>query len=410
MVDSRAGNYGEGVLISLCTAPGGGLPVVLAPGLGAWTLVARAIRGICTVGSHFASCGLIANFMVVCSILESTWEEIKVCMTHNRDRFMALLGELFPSKETIIDRLKLSAMIIVGGLIIAPLLNLLPVLGHDWLLFFNGTDPDWSILNPASPFLPYTRYLLMPLTWMNWRVSFAIMNGITVMAIALGVRRNGGSYLSIIFALLNPIPWMLMWVGHPDGLALAGMLVGFIPLTLIKPQLTIFSALQSRKLLFWTLSLILVVLVIWPYWPSSVFHNTLVRHEAAFGWPVLGWPVMVLGLVMLAGAGRDPWLLMSAGCLVTPDLLPYHLVVLLPIFGRMGHYKQVLLWFTTFLLLLGLGYGGQVRYLNLAFPVIAYLFAHRWQDYKTNLKLLVDAVKTYLRASRNLVQGKAVVE
>jgi hypothetical protein len=197
------------------------------------------------------------------------------------------LYPLFPRRDDIKASLKLFGLIILGGIILLPLMSKLPVLGWDWYFFFNANHPVDNIYSIHSPFLPYTKYVIGLLTWMNWRTSLAFLGGLTFTAIALGTWRNGGRYGSILLAMLTPLPMFLMWVGHPDGLALTGLLTGFIPLALIKPQITFWAFLRSKASIFWLILCVGTTLVIWPYWVGVAFGNTW-DHSAATGWQALG--------------------------------------------------------------------------------------------------------------------------
>ena len=243
------------------------------------------------------------------------------------------LYPFLPRRDDILASFKLFGLILLGGIVLLPLMSKLPVLGWDWYFFFNANHPVDNIYSYYSPFLPYTKYFIGLVTWMNWRTSLALLGGLTFTAISLGTWRNGGRYGSILLALLTPLPLFLMWVGHPDGMALIGLLTGFIPMALIKPQITFWAFLRSKTSFFWLAVCMGATFLIWPYWLGVAFGHPW-NHSAATGWQALGWPMLIFGIVLILGAGNDMWRLMAAGCFLTPDLMPYHLVVLLPAIGR----------------------------------------------------------------------------
>jgi len=296
---------------------------------------------------------------------------------------------------------RLFVMIILGALILSPLVRRLPMLGWDWYFFFNRHNPDFNILSPASAYPPYASFLLYPLTWMNWRTSLSILNSITLVTIAVATWRNHGGYVSVIFALLSPPVWFLLWLGHPDGLCLLGLITGVIPVALIKPQLTIFSMLSNKKLLAWTGVFMLVTLMIWPFWPMRLGQAGF-DHPAAFGWVNTGWPILIFGLILLCGAGKNPYRLMAAGLLTSPYLMPYNLAVLIPALGSVKGSRKLLLWSTAWLTLLGSGMTGPAKYLNLVFPITVYLLNHSMKDYVANVSeitsILIRYSKIILRA------------
>lgn len=119
-------------------------------------------------------------------------------------------------------------------------------------------------------------------------------------------------------------------------------------------------------------------------------------HEAAFGWTETGWIILVLGLILLVGAGNHPYRLMAAGFLVSPYLMPYNLAVLLPVIGSVSGWRKVLIWASTWLTVLGVGLTGPAKYLNLVFPVAAYCLTHTLDDYFVNVSNLVGMFKRYV--------------
>jgi hypothetical protein len=303
-----------------------------------------------------------------------------------------LIASVLPAPSSVRQSAKILGMVLLGGLLLSPLVGRLPMLGWDWFYFFNRNNPNFNIGSPASAYPPFTQPILGLLTWMDWRQSLSILNAITLCALALGTWTQGGRSGSIVLALLCPPVWFLMWSGHPDGLALLGTMTGLIPLALIKPQITGWSLLRSRPLLLWSAVFLAITLVIWPGWPLHLRSATF-THEAAFGWVVTGWPVLLVGIVLLAGAGDDPYRLMAAGSLISPYLMPYNLALLVPSIGKAKGYKKFLIWASSCLMLLGVGLGGWAKYLNLIFPVAAYCLTHSLRDYRTNFMRLVNTFR-----------------
>jgi len=308
--------------------------------------------------------------------------------------FFQIISWFIPTRYQLRSNFRLFILIILGALLLTPLVGRLPMAGWDWYLFFNRNNPTFNISSPTSAYPPYAHLLIDPLTKLNWRNSLAILNAVTLITVALATWKNGGRYLSILLVLLTPPLWYLMWIGHPDGLCLLGLITGFIPLALIKPQLTIFSMLSRKTLLAWTGFFLIVTLLIWPVWILRVQSATL-THEAAFGWVVTGWPILIVGLVLLAGAGSNPYRLMAAGLLISPYLMPYNLAVLLPIIGRVRGSKKIIVWASVWLTALGVGLGGPARYLNLVFPVVSYWMTHSIRDYLNNVAALIKLPEHY---------------
>jgi len=274
--------------------------------------------------------------------------------------------------------------ILLGSGILFPLVKQLPVVGWDWYFFFNGNNPQFNLLNTPNAYPPFARYLLGLLTWMPWRDSLAILNSISLLTFALATWKNGGKFGSITLALLTAPVFFLMWIGHPDGLALFGLITGLLPFQLLKPQITIWNMFKNRFNFYWTTVFLLISLIIWPLWPLRLSAATL-THEAAFGWVVTGWPVAILGLALFLGAGSNTYRLMAAGCLMSPYLMPYHLSVLVPAIGSARSYKKWLIWISAWTLMIGVGSGGQWRLLNFIFPITAYCLNHSWSEYKSTV-------------------------
>ena len=307
-----------------------------------------------------------------------------------------IIRSLTPSRKDVLESLKLILYVVIGGIILIPITSRLPLLGWDWYFFFTAHHPVDNINSPLSPFLPFTKYLLMPLTWMPWRTSLALLAGLTYMTIALGTWKSGGKYGSIFLALMTPVPFFTLWVGHPEGLALLGMLTNIVPLAFIKPQLSFWAFFRSKALAFWVLFCLVLVFVIWPNWlqvPTGMTWD----HEASFGWQALGWPLLIVGALFLAGAGNDPWRLMAAGCFLTPDIMPYHMVVLIPAIGRVKGLWKITVWISAWLLLIGMGIGGNFRYINLLFPISVYVALHTQAGYKDTILSHIEAVKSIFR-------------
>ena len=306
-----------------------------------------------------------------------------------------LAAGVIPRRPTIGQSLGLLLFVTIGSLLIYPLTSALPMLGWDWYFFFNANNASFNINSAASAYPPFAKLLLQPLTWLPWRASLALLSGITLLTVAAATWLPRKSYAAVALALATPPLWFLLWIGHPDGLALLGMVTGLIPLALIKPQLTILPLLRTKRLAFWTVLMLVLSLLLWPFWPLALRQATL-THEAAFGWVVTGWPIALVGVAMLAGAGSDPYRLLAAGFLLSPYLMPYNLAILLPAIGSCRGPRRLLLWATTWLLVPGVGLGGQARYLNLVFPIAAFFLTSSLHGYRENMQALMRGLASLL--------------
>jgi hypothetical protein len=168
-----------------------------------------------------------------------------------------------------------------------------------------------------------------------------------------------------------------------------------VPLALIKPQLTAWALLRTKKLFAWTAIFLGISFLIWWTWPLNLLQATF-DHPAAFGWHALGWPVLGIGILLLLGAGHNLYRLMAAGCLISPYMMPYNLALLVPAIVQVRGPHKILVWSASWLVCLGVGLGGTARYLNLVFPLAVYLMSISFEDYRTNLlalkRHLIDAL------------------
>lgn len=296
-----------------------------------------------------------------------------------------LLAQM-PSRAAVIDSLRSLAMILGGALLLSPLVGVLPLFGFDWFMFFNCGNPTHCLNSNLSTYPPFANLFLQLLTWMYWRHSLSILNAITLISIAIGTWKQGGRYGSVLLAILTAPVAFLLWIGHPDSIALMGVVTGIIPFTLVKPPVAIWSIFSNRKLVFWTGMILLASVIIWPMWFMNM-GMTYPTKDPAFGWPRTGWPILILGLVLLVGAGNNPFRLMAAGTMITPYLLPYHLAILAPGIGAAKGYRKILIWVTALLVALGTGLGGLWNLLNFLYPLAVYFGNYSLQDVRDTILL-----------------------
>jgi len=285
-------------------------------------------------------------------------------------------------------------MIVAGGLLIAPLVAKLPLLGWDWYYFFTAHNPDYNIYSSRSAYPPFTHYVIETFTWLPWRESFSILEGITLMSVAVGTWQAGGRYGAILLAMFSAPLWMLLWVGHPDGLALAGVVSGVFPLVLIKPQVACWSLLANRRLLIASLIFILITAVIWPLWPLNL-GNATIGHEIDIGWASNSLVVALVGLGLLVGAGTNPWRLMAAGSLLSPYLMPFHLAVLVPSIGAARGWRKFIILAASWVLFIGTGMARPVNLICLVYPLVVYGCLTNPRIYCENVGALVRLMQFY---------------
>jgi hypothetical protein len=303
-----------------------------------------------------------------------------------------LLVKQLPSRDGLRDSVYTFAMVLFGALLLAPLVNILPMLGFDWYYFFNAGNPQHSLNSSLSTYPPFANVILPALTWMYWRHSLAILNSITLVSIAIGTWKQGGRYGSIVLAILNAPVLFLLWIGHPDSISLFGVITGFIPFILVKPPVAIWSIFSNHKLVFWTFVLLLLSIIIWPLWFLNLGKATPMS-QPAFGWPVTGWPIAIVGVILLIGSGNNPFRLMAAGTMITPYLLPYHLAILAPGIGHAKGYRKIIIWLAAWLVAVGTGMGHPFSVLSFAFPLAVYFGNYSLIDVWSTLLARIKQVK-----------------
>lgn len=288
-------------------------------------------------------------------------------------RGMQLSWQLWVKRQPIDWRL--AAVCLAGALALWPLVHRLPMVGWDWYFWF---EPGIIGFYP-----PWTAVVLSPLTALPWRSGLSLLNSITLCAVAVAVAKEAqpadraGWSAAVLLALLSPPVFMDLWLGNIEGLVLFGQLLmpPGILLLLMKPHLTGWALLARRDWLLWGLGWGLVSLLIWGAWPLRMFAemSRLEQNPLMIGWGNLGWPVLLLGAVLLVFSGADPLRLMSAGFLLTPYLMPNHMLLLLPALGRVRGWRRLALWAAVWLSAFGGGASlGWVRYLSLAFPLMCW--------------------------------------
>jgi len=298
---------------------------------------------------------------------------------------------LLPPLSTLQRVGRLLLLAVVGGVLLAPLLQPAPLLGWDWFWFFTRHNPDYNIDTARSLYPPFTVWVTDTLAWLNWRTGLGVLYGLTLITVALGTWRSGGRWVSMTLALSTPPVWFLMWVGQVDGLAMLGVVAGLLPLALIKPHNTVWLMFSTPRQFIWAVIILGLTILIWPEWVGRMWTaargaNVASSETASFGWAALGWPILALGLGMLAGAGSDKYRLLAAGCFISPYVMPYTLTFLLPTLGRAHGWRKWMLWLAAWLVFLGTGLAGEWRAINLLLPLLAYGLGLSPQAYLNNLR------------------------
>ena len=205
---------------------------------------------------------------------------------------------------------------------IVPLDNLL---GWDWSHYFKQGR------NVQAFYPPWTPIILSQLSWSS-------LIGITLSTFSIAVLQRASSPLSAAMAFLTlPLFWTI-FLGQLDGLGLLGVITlpWLVPLALMKPQLASFAILSHRKATIIAAVFLLLSLLIWgPWFRDSLAYHTdpqeAFPQDIALGW--LGIPIFVILVWKMPKNSPDWWML--AGATITPFLVPYHLLPLMPAIARL---------------------------------------------------------------------------
>lgn len=268
---------------------------------------------------------------------------------------------------------------VVGGLLLAPLLYLAPLVGWDWYTVYVQHN-ELLFWYPV-----WTSLLTSPLTLtLPWRVGLAVSNGLTVSALAIATLResrvqNHWGYVGALMAVFTPAVFVLLWAGQVDGWALLGYLLlpWGVPFLLIKPTIGAFALLARKQWFLAGLAFGAATLLLWPGWPLQAVGIHVVGdypHVATMGWYKLGWPIGALGLVLMLFTDRnDPLQLMAAGTFLMPYVFPYHLVLIFPVLGRFNSVRQLILWLSIWVSALPFMFGSAWAPAGYVFPMAAWL-------------------------------------
>jgi len=200
-------------------------------------------------------------------------------------------------------------------------------LAFDWLHFFENAH------NIPAYYPPWTGFVCQLLTW-------PLLIGLTLSTYAVAVMKRAQSVASAVAAFFAMPLWWVLFLGQLDGLALLGVmdLPWLVPLALMKPQVAAFGIFARRKSVIAAVCFVLLSFAFWGFWPTSIFtypikRVDLIRYPQQIGLGLWGLPLAMLVLWVVPGWNTDK--LMLAGVFVTPALIPYQLLPLMPAIARL---------------------------------------------------------------------------
>lgn len=262
-------------------------------------------------------------------------------------------------------------VIVAGAFILLPLTSRLPMVGWEWPLHVGGA------FNDTYP--PWLQFAIKPFTIWHWRTGLSLLYGGFMIAVAiLTLKAASGQTLiskfsAAVLALCTPLVPMLLWEGNLAMVVMIGMaILPFgIPWALVQPHLAAFGLLARRKWTIWALVFGLITLLIWGLWPLQTFGllGKSTGHPIALGWIAMGWPTLVIGLLMLPFTNANPRRLMAVGTFLLPYVMAVHMILLVPAVGEVKGWRRLLLfglaWFTLITPAL---YVVWAKYLTMLFP------------------------------------------
>ena len=232
----------------------------------------------------------------------------------------------------------------------------LPLGGLDWRSTIGPATRFWFTEPWAQgwPVAPWAPLLISPLGALPDRLATALLNGASVVALAVVIRRLGGRDWLAIPLLVSPLGFWLCRNGQVDAVILLSLLVtnGLELLIVIaKPQVAVGVVVSRLRRAGprWPVYLApllvggLLSLVIWPGWPLAVASAS--ASHVGVDWNSAAWPYGVpFGLALLWAAWRrgDDGLALLATPLLFPFVnAPSYLGALAVVAARWPHW---LLW------------------------------------------------------------------
>lgn len=275
--------------------------------------------------------------------------------------------------------------VLLLSILLWPLTARLPFLGYDWLVYFDPITRYQAALYNVGNYPPWTWLILKPLTVVAPLPAWALLEAITLITLAVAVYREGilngrpHRYIAVMLALLTPIVGMVLWQGNIIGLVLLGLLVlpAGVPLLLLQPGLAVWALPARWRWIIGAAVFLIVSVLLWGLWPLELWGSVdgRVAHPIAMGWQALGWPVVGVGVLLLRYSHRDPLQLMAVGAFLTPYIMPMHLYLLLPAFGRVRGWRLIVLWLASWLALFpSIFITEWAKYAAMLFPLAVWWF------------------------------------
>lgn len=180
----------------------------------------------------------------------------------------------------------------------------------------------------GTPLFPWATLILMPLRFFTPRDATALMNGLSVVLIALLIKKFDGNILFTIPVMLSPIGYRLFTTGQTDAIVLASIFLpaGFDLLLFWKPQVIahafwVKGLAQPRIYLISGCVLLIFSWFVWGDWLNPILKFGQTRLIGGW-WNFSLWPYSIpIGVLMvyLSIKKKD----LGYGIIASPLLFPY---------------------------------------------------------------------------------------
>lgn len=198
------------------------------------------------------------------------------------------------------------------------------LVGFDWVNF-------WGQRRVPPFYPPWTEAVIKLLSW-------PALVGITLASVATSAIARARHMLSVTVVFFTlPVLWTV-FLGQLEGLVVLGLLglPWLTPLALVKPQVSIFAFGAKKSFLVALFVFLLISVVIWGFWPSRTLNTNQYYEEGRYVDDIsLGlWGAFIAIPLFFASRG-DMDMLMLAGVFMTPHLIPYNLLPVVPAIARL---------------------------------------------------------------------------
>lgn len=200
--------------------------------------------------------------------------------------------------------------------------------GFDWINF-------WGINNVPLFYPPWT-YLIIKL--FNWHslVAFTLTS---ILFASMLRAKNLISASMVLFSL--PLLWTI-YLGQLEGIAAFGILLlpWLTPLALVKPQVSIFAFAARKNFVIGLFIFLIFSVAIFGFWPIQTLSANSFYMEGRYQQDIsLGLSGALLAIPLLWFSRGDMDMLMLAGSFMTPHLIPYNLLLVVPSIARLAPNK-----------------------------------------------------------------------